>query len=229
MKHQSLELDKRIPEPELMDEHNQAKAYADADFSVPHEMFVDLLEKRFGQDIRGLFLDLGCGPCDVTIRFAKRFPKTTIHAIDGSKPMLKEAKIKIHYHKLSQRIKLFHAKIPIKEDIISPNSYDGVIVNSLLHHLPSQEILWQAIKKFVRQHGIIFVMDLIRPKDTQKALTIVKKYSGDEPKILQRDFYHSLLAAYRESEVKNYLRGTNLSHLTIERVTDRHFIVWGKK
>ena len=32
----------RIPEPDLMSEQEQARAYAEADFSEPHENFVDL-------------------------------------------------------------------------------------------------------------------------------------------------------------------------------------------
>ena len=229
MEHQLLILDQRIPESELMDEHNQVRAYAEADFSAPHEMFVDLFEERFGKDIQGLFLDLGCGPCDVTIRFAKRFPRVTIHALDGSKPMLEEAKNKINNETLTQQIKLFHAMVPVNENILPSRSYDGLIVNSLLHHLPDQKMLWQTIERLVRPDGRIFVMDLVRPKDTKEAYSMMKKYCGNEPEILQRDFYHSLLAAYREDEVQEQLQKTNLSRLTVEKVTDRHLIIWGKK
>ncbi len=229
MEKRPLALQNRIPEPEIMDDFEQVQAYAQADFRVPHEMFVDLLEERHGSDLKGLFLDLGCGPCDVTARFAKRFPDTTIHAVDASKPMLQEAERILEQRGLSQRITLFHARLPFKDTPIFKNHYDGVIVNSLLHHLPSQKLLWDTISQCVREGGIIFVMDLIRPHNTAEAKAIVEKYSGSEPEILKRDFYHSLLAAYRIPEIREYLKKTQLNHLTIEKVSDRHLIVWGKK
>ena len=65
----------RQPEPDLMDEEEQARAYALADFEAPHENFVELFKQRFaGEDITGDVLDLGCGPADVSIRFARHFP-----------------------------------------------------------------------------------------------------------------------------------------------------------
>ena len=33
---------RRIPEPELMDDAEQAKAYAEADFSEPNQRFLEL-------------------------------------------------------------------------------------------------------------------------------------------------------------------------------------------
>ena len=54
---------KRIPEPELMDEIEQVRAYAEADFEEPNSLFVSLFKERFpGHDTRGVVLDLVCGP-----------------------------------------------------------------------------------------------------------------------------------------------------------------------
>ncbi len=226
---ENIALHKRIPEPELMDQEEQVEAYAFADFSAPHEMFVDLFQERFGANLTGCFLDLGCGPCDVTIRFAKRYPQTRVHAVDGSEPMLRMARQRIEREGLSQRIKLFQKMVPLKKGDLPEFSYDGVIVNSLLHHLPSQELLWQTIEDLMKPSGLIFVMDLLRPSNAKSAREIVEKYSGDEPEILKQDFYNSLLAAYRPDEVVEFLKRTRLSSLTLEKVSDRHFIIWGKK
>jgi ubiquinone/menaquinone biosynthesis C-methylase UbiE len=38
---------------------------------------------------KALVLDLGCGPADVTIRFAKANPGYKFHGVDGSAAMLK--------------------------------------------------------------------------------------------------------------------------------------------
>ena len=222
-------LHQRIPEPEIMDEEEQVRAYAEADFSAPHEMFVDLFEERLGKDIEGLFLDLGCGPCDISVRFLKRFPKAQLHALDASAPMLSQAERLISKEGLKERIRLFHARLPLSGNELPCKTYDGLIVNSLLHHLPNQAIFWEAVEKFVKPSGVVFVMDLLRPEDKETARELVEQYSGSEPEILKRDFYNSLLAAYRDYEVREFLKKTNLSCLTVEVVSDRHFLVWGKR
>src|SRR5213082_2767271 len=84
---------KRIPEPELMDTDEQARAYAAADFSAAHQSYVTLFSETFPQrPAKATVLDLGCGPADVTIRFAKANPGYTFHAVDGSAAMLRYAR-----------------------------------------------------------------------------------------------------------------------------------------
>jgi SAM-dependent methyltransferase len=82
----------RVPEPELMREDLQAKAYAEADFEEPHSNFIKLFQQNFPRvNIKGFVLDLGCGPGDISIRFARAFPKCAVHGVDGSEAMLKGA------------------------------------------------------------------------------------------------------------------------------------------
>ena len=61
----------RIPEPELMDEAEQARAYAQADFAEPNQRFVDCFEAEFPELQQGAVLDLGCGPGDIVLRLAR--------------------------------------------------------------------------------------------------------------------------------------------------------------
>ncbi len=51
--------------------------------------------------------------------------------------------------------------------------------------------------------------------------------AGEEPEVLRTDFFNSLLAAYRPSEVEEQLERAGLDPLSLEVVSDRHFIVWG--
>ncbi len=216
----------RILEPELMLEEEQAKAYAEADFSAPHQMFVELFKKHFGTELKGLVLDLGCGPADICVRFAKAFPHCQIHGIDGSPAMLKYGQARLEKEGLSSRIKLILGKIP---EINLPRAfYDAVIVNSLLHHLPVPAILWVTIKKVAKRGAPVFVMDLLRPQSCEEARLIVEKYAAQEPEILKRDFYHSLLAAFTVEEVQEQLKKACLTHFTVEIVTDRHWIAFGR-
>ncbi len=56
------EIMERVPEPELMDEAEQARAYSEADFAEPHEAFVDAFAERHPRGPGPLTVDLGCGP-----------------------------------------------------------------------------------------------------------------------------------------------------------------------
>ena len=40
----------RIPEPDLMNDPEQALAYAQADFEEPHNQFVELFKNRFPEE-----------------------------------------------------------------------------------------------------------------------------------------------------------------------------------
>jgi len=222
----SDQLHLRIPEPELMEEMEQARAYAEADFHEPHNMFVQAFGERFGPNPSGVFLDLGCGAADISCRFARAFPETTIHGIDGSAAMLKFAKKIIAERNLSHKITVFRHTIPVAR--LPHRDYHGIIVNSLLHHLPDPLVLWQTIKQVAHQDAAVFVMDLLRPKSREDAERIVNTYSGKEPQILKRDFFNSLLAAFRPEEILIQLKEKGLDYLEIETVSDRHLIVWGR-
>ena len=106
--------------------------------------------------------------------------------------------------------------------------FAGVISNSLLHHLDEPATLWRAISTFAKIHAPVLVMDLRRPLSRNAANEIVEQYSGNEPEILKRDFYHSLLAAYREDEVREQLIAAGLSYFNVERISDRHLVAYGR-
>ena len=79
----------RIPEPEeLMDEPDQAMAYARADFSEANTLFVELLHDVTGDSLDGRLLDLGCGPADIPLQLARCYPGVHIDAVDGAQAML---------------------------------------------------------------------------------------------------------------------------------------------
>jgi trans-aconitate methyltransferase len=218
---------KRITEPELMNDPDQVLAYAQADFSEPHNMFIEALCDRLpaANKARSV-LDLGCGPADISIRFARRFPDAIVHAVDGAATMLAEAARAIAGAGLEDRIMTFEQNLP---QLQLPNAhYDLIICNSLLHHLHSPATLWECLISLCRQGTGIFIMDLMRPRSTKEARKYVKAYAADSPDILQRDFYHSLLAAFTPAEVNDQLHEAGLGYLTVEILSDRHLCVFGE-
>jgi polyphosphate kinase len=214
----------RVLEPELMDDIDQVKAYAEADFNTPHNDFILQLQTLINDPaFSGTALDLGCGPGDISFRFAKAFPSAKLDAVDGSEPMLNYAKAALTPD-LTEQIHFIKGLLP---DVILPqSSYEIIFSNSLLHHLPDPQVLWQTIKKYAKPKSVIFVKDLLRPGSIEEAQEMVKQYAANEPDVLQRDFYNSLLAAFSIKEINTQLAQANLN-LHIVQVSDRHVLISG--
>ena len=69
-------------------------------------------------------------------------------------------------------------------------------------------------------------MDLLRPNSKAEAEKLVLQYATNEPAILKRDFYHSLLAAFTMQELKNQLNNASLK-LSLKQISDRHVFISG--
>lgn len=216
---------KRIPEPdELMDEADQALAYAEADFSASNDLFVTLFEQLHPGEFGGKALDLGCGPADIPIRFARRYPQAQIDALDGAQAMLDLARIAIQENGLGQRISLHCQYLPA---LGLENKYDALLSNSLLHHLNDPLDLWQTIGNNAQPGATVLVMDLLRPDSPQQVSELLTEYAGDAPEVLRRDFEASLFAAYTLEEVRAQLTAMALQGLEVAEVSDRHLAVRG--
>jgi ubiquinone/menaquinone biosynthesis C-methylase UbiE len=216
---------KRIPEPELMEEEAQARAYSEADFASPHDAFVGHAARVFSSETQGEILDLGCGPADISVRFARRFSKTKLVGVDGSEAMLRYGRERIKSEGLAHRIQLVQCFLP------SPtlsSQFDGAISNSLLHHLHDPQVLWSSLKAHVRPGAPVFIMDLLRPKSREDAQRMVDDGAAEEPDVLRRDFFLSLCAAFRTDEIEEQLAQAELGHLSVEIVSDLHLVVYGR-
>ncbi len=214
----------RVLEPELMEDEVQVKAYAEADFVVPHQQFIQLL-KDFINDpsFNGHGLDLGCGPGDISFRFAKAFPKSKLDAVDGSQPMLDYAK-KLTTPALKKRVNFINGLLP---DVTLPQSnYEIIFSNSLLHHLPDPRTLWQSIKNYSKPGTRVIIMDLLRPATVKEARQLVERYVANEPEILRTDFYNSLRAAFNLKEITAQLAQAELN-FNIVQISDRHVFITG--
>ncbi len=214
----------RQTEPELMDDAEQAAAYDAADFSASHSARVELFRARFNRELTGAVLDLGCGSGDVLERFAKAYPAATFTGIDGAPAMLDLASERMRNSGLNHRVNFAEAYIP-SPDILE-NDYKVVMSHSLLHHLHEPKVLWQTIKHHAKSGAFIFVADLRRPESEDAAQHLVDTLSGNEPDVLRRDFYNSLLAAFTVDEIKAQLADADLE-LTVEEAGDVHVLVYG--
>lgn len=215
----------RTLEPELMDNEEQAVAYAKADFEKENQGFVNRFVEYYPDFTEGHVLDLGCGPADIPIRFVKALPKCRVTAVDASPPMIKLAEAAVGKAGMADRIALRCERI---QSLTLPEPADAALSNSLLHHIPNPLRFWYCLKKQVKSGSYVLVMDLLRPESPEAAQAIVDQYAAGEPAILRKDFYNSLLAAFTEDEVAAQLAEMNLSRLLIDVIDDRHWVVSGR-
>jgi trans-aconitate methyltransferase len=222
------DLVKRVAEEELMDVPLNAQAYANADFSEPNSNFVALFLAKFPQFDGQQILDLGCGPADITIRLALRYPQARVAGVDGADAMLDIARKAIRRHgSLADRIDIRKWHIGREENPLGSRRFQAVVSNSLLHHMRDPLDLWKAIRACAAPSAAVLVMDLARPQSRVEAENIVDNYASGEPEVLRADFLNSLLAAYRPAEVMEQLISTKLKLLQVDVVSDRHLIVFG--
>jgi ubiquinone/menaquinone biosynthesis C-methylase UbiE len=215
----------RVLEPELMTDPDQAEAYAAADFAAMNQGFVDRFRARFPDFTRGRLVDLGCGPADIPIRFCRALPAVTVTGVDGSEAMLAPGRRAVAAAGLSGRVELIRARLPGLGR--APGGFHAVVSNSLLHHMPRADVFWSEVARLGRAGAPTLIMDLHRPDSTDRARQIVETYSGDEPEVLKRDFFHSLCAAFTLDEVRAQIERAGLDRVRGEMVSDRHWVAWG--
>ncbi len=226
---------KRTPEPELMNNPLQVKAYAEADFSKGDSFFVDELEKNLKLSRRlpnssTRIFDLGCGPGNVTERLALRWPFATVLGLDGAEEMIALArKRKDSLGEINRR--LFYRCLNLKQisdgSFVEDLSAEMLVSNSLLHHFHEPIHFWKSVKGLAKPGGFLFLRDLRRPSSRDSAKALQEKYLPMSPMILIRDYLASLHASFTVDEVKIQLAQSDLTGLTVTEFSDCYLEVFG--
>jgi len=215
----------RSPEPELMDLADEVRAYAQADFAAVNQRFVERLCELTGGRLNAAAVDLGCGPGDIAIRAAKAQPMWHITAIDASKPMLDWAANAAQSAGVADRIvwTIGDAKsLPL-----ATGGFDVIFSNSLLHHITDAEAMWREVKRIAKPGAQIFFRDLYRPASQVVARRIVATHAATATKLLQEEFYRSLLSAYSAVEIRSQLAQADLYGFSVNEINDRHIDIIG--
>lgn len=209
----------------MIDPH-QVRAYANADFEGPHSAMIEILKSSFpDKTVTGNLLDLGCGTGDITFRIAREFTEINIDAVDGSEAMIRYAgELLEKSPDISDRIKFHRSMI---HDYVSDKQYSFIVSNSLLHHLHDPMVLWEVIKNNAVNGTSVFMMDLRRPDGFEEAMKLVKKYAGNEPDVLKKDFFNSLIASFEPYEIRKQLIMAGMSDFSVAEIGDRHQVIYG--
>lgn len=171
----------------------------------------------------GHFLDVGTGPAQIPILLAQKCPNIHITAIDLSKEMLKIAKRHIIDTDLTDRITLEH--IDAKTLPYCDNGFDGLISNSIVHHIHDAEKALQEMGRVVKPKGVVLIRDLIRPNTPADAQAFVDRYAADDTPYQQKLYYDSFLAAFTIAEVNQMLSEMDMPGATVVQSTDRHWSI----
>ena len=223
-------------EAELMEEEEQARAYAAADFSSTDQPLVarilELLAMQ-GPAARRL-LDLGCGPGNISFPLAEALPGVPLLALDGAAAMLEPGRDRQRLQPRRWPLLHFHqAVLPLDEQALAgvPAShqppFDAMVSNSLLHHLHDPQVLWRSLRQLGAPGSLVVVCDLRRPSDPAELDALVERHSNDAPAVLQRDYRASLRAAFRPEEVEEQLVAAGLGGLRVQALDDSHLQVTG--
>ena len=229
-------LDRRL-EPEVMDTSEDARDYDAMDHSTVNRVFVDDFLAfvhatecwlRFADPAQPpQILDVGTGTALIPIELCRRPSACRITAIDLAAEMLKLADLNIATSGLQQQIQI--AQIDAKQLPYGVGTFDAVISNSIVHHIPNPSAVLSEIVRVLRDRGILFVRDLLRPNSLAEVDHLVTTYAGKENSHSQQLFRDSLHAALSLEEVRQLAEHCGIAASAVTQTSDRHWtLAWAR-
>ena len=204
-----------------MDTAEAAEAYDAMEHGEVDQAFVDRVIALGAST--GHFLDIGTGPAQIPILLAQRCPNIHITAIDLSEEMLKIAKRHIADAGLIDRITL--ELVDAKTLPYPDNTFDGLISNSIVHHIHNAMKALKEMGRVARPEGTVLIRDLIRPETAADAQVFVDRYAANDTPHQQKLYYDSFLAAFTIAEVNEMLTQMDMPDAVVVQSTDRHWSI----
>jgi ubiquinone/menaquinone biosynthesis C-methylase UbiE len=209
----------RVLEPEVMDTAAEAHDYDLMDHRQVNELFVTHFLLREPQ--LGTVLDVGTGTALIPIEVCWRHPKAQVVAVDMSKHMLARAEQNVRDSDFAGRIRVEMADA--KQLPYADESFDAVMSNSIVHHSPEPRRVLEEMVRVCRRGGLMFVRDLLRPRDDTELQRLVDVYAADANDHQRQMFTDSLRAALTLQEVRDLVQGLGYPVLTMSQTSDRHW------
>jgi ubiquinone/menaquinone biosynthesis C-methylase UbiE len=225
----------RVPEMEVMDDEGEVEAYSSAAAQTYLEAidrsFVDHVARLYGgREPAGAALDVGCGPGQITIMLAKRWPAVRWVGLDAAPAMLAQGRKDAAAAGIgSIDFQTFRVgpegggRLPYEDA-----GFDLVICNSVLHHLADPLQSLDEMARVLKPGGAFLLRDLARPAAPLYPLHVRlfgRHYEGE----MRRLYRASVRAAYTAGELGDMLQRSAFSgtgarvfrrgrtHLGIER------------
>jgi ubiquinone/menaquinone biosynthesis C-methylase UbiE len=211
----------RTLEPEVMDTEEDAAEYEAIDNTAVNAEFVDHA-LRVGP-AQGAVIDIGAGPGHVAVLLARRLPGVRVLAVDLAESMLNRARAHVAASGLKSRVAVMRADA--KDTGFAAQSFDLVLSNSLVHHIPEPVAFFAEVARLVRPSGAILIKDLHRPDDDEMHRALVARYAQECSPRQRTLFSDSLRAALTVDEVSRACAQAGLRGVTVKKVSDRHWVV----
>ncbi|MGD8622128.1 MAG: class I SAM-dependent methyltransferase, partial [Anaerolineales bacterium] len=108
-------------------------------------------------------LEIGCGTGALTVMLAESGANVT--AIDRSKPMLEQARIRIQDHESLSEIELVHMDATGIADRFEPAIFDAVVSSLAFSEMSvqQQQFVLAAARRLLRPTGVLLVLDEFKP------------------------------------------------------------------
>jgi len=217
-----------------MDTLEEAVDYDSMDHSEVNRSFAENFLAAFAPIIEGAdqtgsatVLDVGTGTARIPIEICQRSDRLRITAIDMSANMLQLAQRNVIEVGLTGKIRL--EQTDAKRIAWPDSSFDAVISNSIIHHIPRPIEAMREMLRVLRPGGLLFVRDLLRPRDAELIASILAKHAGGTNERQRQLFEQSLHAALTLGEVGELLDSLGLSPDGVTQSSDRHWTICAVK
>jgi len=222
---------KRVLETEVMDTREEAVGYDTMDHSEVNRVFVgDFLAAatEIGVDLdEQTVIDLGTGTAQIPIELCQRHSTVRVVAVDAALHMLAVAKQNITDAGLLDRITL--ESVDAKGLTHADGTFQAVMSNSIVHHIPEPIDVLQQMWRVTASGGLIFIRDLMRPKDDATVTHLVDTYAADATDHQRQMLDDSLRAALSLEEIRELVTEVGGIAETVVATSDRHWTWMAKK
>jgi ubiquinone/menaquinone biosynthesis C-methylase UbiE len=217
----------RVLEPEVMDTAEEAADYD----AMDHEA----VNRRFCDDLLALapaprlVLDVGTGTALIPIVLCGKSTCRVV-ATDLAAHMLVLAKRNVLAAGFGERIELLKVDAKGGEGgLFSHQTFDVVMSNSIVHHIPEPRLAFEDMLRRVAPGGLLFVRDLERPKNEAAVSHLVSTYAANDTPRQRGLFEASLRAALTLDEVVSRVEPLGIPASAVARTSDRHWTLAYRK
>ncbi len=211
----------RVLEPEAMDTSEEAADYDAMDHSAVNARFVADFLSVHGFCRMGTILDVGTGTALIPIEICRVDPISRILAVDLAQAMLDVARRNVQDSGFADRIRL--EQVDAKGMGYKEGSFEAVISNSIVHHIPDPRPALAEMARLVARGGTLFVRDLARPKWEEDLRKTVETYAAHETDRARSLFADSLRAALTLEEVQAMVQDLGCPPQSVAMTSDRHW------
>jgi ubiquinone/menaquinone biosynthesis C-methylase UbiE len=213
----------RVLEPEAMETAEDVRQYDAMDHSEVNARFVADFLAAHGPCQGGEILDVGTGTARIPIALVRADPQSRVLALDLADAMLEQAAINIAAAGLPHRIRCHHGDAKALLNVFGEGSFEGVISNTIVHHIPDPGPALETMARLVARGGTLMVRDLARPDSHAEIFRLAETYAASETPEARALFEASLNAALTLEEIRALVKHLGLAEHEVSMTSDRHW------